>query len=86
MQALGGEAGAALLQDRCLQALPNEAALRFPSLEHACQSMAVIVQSELFCFCSRQGLVRHFYFGGFLRYFHNDLCLKHILALMKVAK
>ena len=53
VQALGGEAGAALLQDRCLQALPNEAALRFPSLEHACQRMAVIVQSELFGFCSR---------------------------------
>ena len=53
VQALGGEAGAALLQDRCLQALPNEAAQRFPSLEHACQRMAVIVQSELFGFCSR---------------------------------
>ena len=53
VQALGGEAGAALLQDRCLQALPNEAAQRFPSLEHACQRMSVIVQSELFGFCSR---------------------------------
>ena len=53
VHALGEEAGAALLQDRCLQALPNEAAQRFPSLEHACQRMSVIVQSELFGFCSR---------------------------------